>query len=131
MPKTNLFYGPTFGGWVKQLFKVRLAEIDAPEKNQPYGQKSKQTLSNLIFDKYIKIIKSGTDRYKRTIGYVYFDETNINLEMVKLGMAWVYTRYSKDKNFSSAEGVAREQKVGLWSLQEDQIMPPWEWRKHK
>lgn len=113
----------------KQTFKIRFAEIDAPEKDQPYGQKSKQALSDLIYNKKVKVIQSDIDRYGRVVGYVYFNEQNINLEMVKLGMAWVYTYYSKDEKFREAENEARAKKIGIWSLQEDQIMPPWEWRR--
>lgn len=115
----------------KQTFKIRFAEIDSPEKDQPYGQKSKQALSDLIYSEKVQVIQSDIDRYGRVVGYVYFNEQNINLEMVKLGMAWVYTYYSKDEKFREAENEARAKKVGIWSLQEDQIMPPWEWRRKR
>lgn len=113
----------------KKTYKIRFAEIDAPEKDQPYGQKSKQALSDIIFNKNVKVIQSDVDRYGRVVGYVYFNGQNINLEMVKLGMAWVYTYYSKDEKFREAENKARTKKIGIWSLQEDQKIPPWEWRR--
>jgi len=113
----------------KQEFKIRLAEIDAPEKDQPYGQKSKQNLSELVFNKDVKVIKSTIDRYGRIVGYIILDDVDINLELIKNGSAWVYDYYSKSKIYKEQETIAKNAKIGLWSLQENQIISPWEWRK--
>lgn len=112
----------------KKEIKIRLAEIDAPEKDQPFGSKSKSILSNRVFGKNVKVQKQTIDKYGRTIGRVYESQSDINLELVKLGAAWAYKQYLTDNNFLVAEAEARNKKLGLWALQADQIIPPWEWR---
>ncbi len=102
----------------KQQIKVRLAEIDTPEKRQPYG-------------KQVKVVKITTDRYKRMIGKVYLGDRYINAEMVADGAAWVYRKYNKDPGLLGLERQAREQRKGLWALQEDQRIAPWGWRKQR
>lgn len=113
----------------KKQIKVRLNQIDAPESKQDFGTKSKQALSDLIFGKDVIIKSAGIDRYQRTLGTIYVDEQDINLEMVKLGMAWVYTQYAKDLAYFDAEKQARIEKIGLWSVSNS--VAPWEWRKTK
>lgn len=113
----------------KEQVKVRLTEIDAPEKKQPYGDKSKQALSDLIFQKEVKVDSDSKDRYGRTLGRVYVGTVDVNLYMVENGYAWAYTRYVTDPAMPAAEMQARKERIGLWSLQEDQITPPWMWRK--
>jgi endonuclease YncB( thermonuclease family) len=115
----------------KEQIRVRLAEIDAPEKNQPFGMKAKKILSDLIFGKDVSVVKIDTDRYGRTVGRIYQGQTDMNLEMVKAGGAWAYTKYLTDPAFGSAEDAARASRLGLWALQEDQRIPPWEWRKQR
>ncbi len=44
-------------------FKIRLDKIDAPEKKQAFGSKSKQFLSSLIFGKQVSIRYRAVDRY--------------------------------------------------------------------
>jgi len=112
----------------KEQVKIRLNEIDAPEKDQPYGQKSKQSLSDLVFGKDVSVEWQKTDKYQRTLGRVFVGDTDVNLQQVKNGAAWAYTQYLTDDRIKQAEDEARAAKVGLWALQVDQIMPPWEWR---
>ncbi len=113
----------------KEQVKIRLVEIDAPEKDQPYGQKSKQSLSDLVFGKDVSVEWDKTDKYKRTLGRVFVGDTDANLQQVKNGAAWAYTQYLTDDRIKQAETEARNAKVGLWALQPDQVMPPWEWRQ--
>lgn len=112
----------------KEQVKIRLVEIDAPEKDQPYGQKSKQSLSDMVFGKDVSVEWEKTDKYKRTLGRVFVGDTDVNLQQVKRGAAWAYTQYLTDDRIRKAEEEARAAKVGLWALQADQIMPPWDWR---
>jgi len=110
--------------------KVRLAEIDAPEKHQAYGNKAKQALSDKIFGKEVTAIIFDVDRYGRSVAEIYLGvklERWINLEMVAEGWAWQYTQYSHFKEIAQAEQKAREQKVGLWA--DKNPIPPWEYRK--
>ena len=107
----------------KQQVKVRLYGIDAPEKKQPYGQKSKQFLSNLIAGRSVEIQEKGKDRYKRVLGIVYLDGQDINEQMVLNGYAWAYVKYSKI--YAKQELKARSQNLGLWR---DKPIPPWVFR---
>lgn len=108
--------------------KVRLANIDAPEKAQPFGQRSKQALSDLAFGKSIECNQSGLDRYGRTIAVCSVGSTVINLAMVKAGMAWVYRKYAHGvPEYYAAEDEAHRQRLGLWA--DADPVPPWEWRR--
>ena len=108
---------------------IRLASIDAPEKNQPFGQQSKAALSSLVFGKTIRVVTSRNDRYGRTIGTLYDGETNVNAEMIATGMAWHYTRFSSDVDLSMLECSARTNSLGLWS--DDNPIEPWKHREKK
>jgi endonuclease YncB( thermonuclease family) len=114
-----------------QQTKIRLAEIDTPEKNQPYGQKAKKALSDFIFGKTVRIEVDTIDRYGRTIGTIFLNDLNINKEMVKAGHAWVYVRYAKDKTLFDLEKNAKENQLGLWALPEGERIAPWQWRRGK
>jgi micrococcal nuclease len=113
----------------KQI-KIRLDGIDAPEKAQPFGNKAKQALTELVFQKQVLVNISKEDRYGRSIGRVYVKELDVSAELVKLGMAWVYRKYTKDENLYALENEAQQSNLGLWSGSEAPI-PPWDWRKGK
>lgn len=115
----------------KRLVKVRLADIDAPEKNQPYGADAKKSLSDMVYNKAVKIVQTDIDRYGRSVARVYVGDIDVNAALVTDGSVWVYRKYSHDASLLKLETAAKEQKKGLWALQEDQRMQPWEWRKMK
>lgn len=75
--------------------KVRLAEIDAPEKRQPFGERSKQSLSDLVYGKQVKVNQQDLDRYGRIVGRVYVESIDVNVEQIKRGMAWIYRQYNR------------------------------------
>ncbi len=103
--------------------------IDAPEKKQPFGQKAKEALSTLIFGKDVVIHWEKKDRYQRVIGRITFAGLDVNLEMVRLGLAWRYDKYSKEKALLDAQTEAKAAARGLWADKEP--IPPWEWRAKK
>lgn len=110
--------------------KVRLANIDCPEKKQPFSVRAKQFTSNAIFDKWISIKKLKSDRYRRYIAVVFFDDSlNLNQQLVKHGLAWNYVKYSKDTLLVEYEENARLRKLGLW--QDKDPVAPWVWRDKK
>ena len=88
--------------------KMRLAGIDTPEKKQPFGNKAKQALANLAFQKQALIEVEVKDRYGRTVGVVFVDGLNVNAELVKQGMAWVYRKYTNDKALYELESRLRK-----------------------
>ena len=106
--------------------KVRLAQIDAPELDQAFGQQSKQSLSALVFNKTVKVEKETTDKYGRTVGTLFIGDVDANKEQIKLGMAWVYQKYLHDQSLLSLEEAARQYKVGLWV--DANPMAPWDYR---
>ena len=113
----------------KQQIKVRLAEIDAPEKAAPYGQQAKKALSSLVFGKYINLQVQNKDRNGRTVALVIAGNVDVNRTMVSQGAAWVYLQYNKDKTLMAVELKARQARRGLWSLPQADLIPPWEWRR--
>jgi micrococcal nuclease len=108
---------------------LRLAEVDCPEKNQPFGTKAKQFTSDQIYLKTIKYIVTDTDRYGRSIAMIYYDTDNkyLSAEIIKAGMGWHYKRYSTSKELALLEDNAKKKKIGLW-LDNNPIEPS-EWRK--
>lgn len=109
--------------------KIRLADIDAPEKRQAFGQKSKQALSNLVFQRQVQLKIWGKDRYQRTLATVYYRGQNINLMMVKQGFAWVYTQYLHDPIYLAEQQHAQAKGIGLWA--DHRPIEPRLWRKHE
>ena len=110
-----------------RTYKIRLNSIDAPEHNQPYGQKAKEYLASLIFGKNVTVKVTGTDRYGRNLGDVYLGNVCVNYEMVKAGYAWQYVQYSSDPVLAAEEAEARHAGLGLW--QGKNPVAPWDWRK--
>ncbi len=112
-----------------QQIKIRLAEIDAPEKTQPFGNRSKQSLADMCFQKQAEIKPQTKDRYGRTVARVICDGTDANADQVKRGMAWVYDKYAKDRSLYALQDDAGAAKVGLWA--DADPVKPWEYRKSK
>lgn len=121
--------------------KIRLSGIDAPEKKQAFGQRSKQSLSRLVFNKEVRVEWHKRDKYKRTIGKVWVQPSDChecattldaNLAQLNTGMAWWYRQYAKEQpvedqnHYSAAEAEAQDRRIGLWA--DPNPMPPWEWR---
>jgi endonuclease YncB( thermonuclease family) len=111
----------------KVQYKIRLEGIDAPERGQAFGTKSKEKLSELVGEKEVVVRWEKKDRYGRILGDVHLDDRLINLEMVQDGMAWHYKQYSKSKELAEAEEEARKAKKGIWGDKSPE--PPWEFRK--
>lgn len=107
--------------------KVRLAEIDAPEKKQPFGMRSKQALSDLCFGKQADVAPQTKDRYGRTVARIMCDGQDASEQLVRSGMAWVFDRYVTDRGLYRLQDEARAARRGLWG--DSGPVPPWEWRK--
>ena len=103
---------------------LRLAEVDCPEKNQPFGTKAKQFTSDQIYYKTIKYVVTDTDRYGRSIAMIYYDTDNkyLSAEIIKAGMGWHYKKYSTSKELATFQENAKQNKIGLW-IDNDPIEP--------
>lgn len=108
---------------------IRLAHIDCPEKNQPFGSRAKQFASEICFGKIVTVKTGGkTDRNKRILGEILLqDGTNVNKELVKNGLAWHFKKYSDNNEYAGLETTAKQRQMGLWADKEP--IAPWEWRK--
>ena len=119
----------------KVQHKIRLTGIDAPERGQAFGTKSKEHLSDLVAGKSVVVDYSKYDRYQRILGKVLLNGEDVNLEQVKAGLAWHYKKYQGEQSpsdrvkYSDAELEARRHKLGLWH--DPSPVPPWEYRQAK
>ncbi len=113
----------------REIVEVRLAEIDAPERGQPWGDEAKEALAEMTFGEVVRAEVQTTDSNGRKVARVYLANRDINRELVEDGHAWVYPRYLRDETLLEDEGSAREEGLGLWGLSEARRVPPWEWRR--
>jgi endonuclease YncB( thermonuclease family) len=117
----------------KTQHKIRLQGIDAPERAQAYGNKSKQSLHEMVHGKEVTINYQQKDKYGRVVGKILLNNTDVCLEQVKRGMAWHYKQYANQQpkedreTYTLAEQQAKADSKGLW--QDKQPVPPWEFRK--
>ena len=117
----------------KAQHKIRLQGIDAPEKAQAYGNKSKQSLHEMVHGKQVTVNYQKKDKYGRILGKVLLNGTDVCLEQLKSGMAWHYKQYAKvqskedQESYAQAQMTAQAQSIGLWK--EKSPTPPWVFRK--
>lgn len=110
--------------------RVRLANIDAPEKQQPFGRWSGNQLKTLVAGQPVTVAWTQKDRYGRVLGRVYTaNGTDAGRRMVQSGAAWVYDRYNSDPALPALQRAAQAQKRGLWA--DAAPVPPWTWRHKK
>ena len=112
---------------------VRLQDIDAPEKSQPYGNAARTALINLIGDRDVFVDVIETDRYGRKVVRVYRepDRLDVAKALVRDGHAWVYRRTVHDRSLIELEEAARTNRRGLWALPANDRVPPWQYRYHQ
>ena len=113
----------------REPVKVRLTEIDAPERKQPFGQRSRQHLADLVFRKDVLVVERGKDRYGRTLGRLKLGAVDANEEQIRSGMAWVYDKYVVDRSLYGLQDEAKRARRGLWA--DPEPVPPWEWRRSR
>src|SRR5437868_6221464 len=135
-----VFYGPFVSVTDGDTFKAkiqgvvmdfRMESIDAPEHDQPYGEKSKAELLSVIRGQPLVLVPSDTDRYGRTIVRAWVGKLDVNRELIKRGAAWFDSEYSKDNLLFDDESRARDAKRGLWALALKERVEPWIWRKER
>lgn len=109
---------------------VRLQDIDAPEKSQPYGNTARAALVKLIGDRKVFVDVIETDHYGRKVVRIYRepDRLDIAKALVRDGHVWVYRRTIHDRSLIELEEAARAKHLGLWALPETDRLPPWQYR---
>lgn len=107
--------------------RVRLAQIDAPERSQAYGARARQALSALVFRRVVTVADVGADQYGRQLGTVFVGGANINAAMVDRGMAGCYRQYATDRSLLRLEELARAARRGLWA--DPAPVAPWLFRR--
>lgn len=112
----------------KEIQKVRLFGIDTPERDQPYARQARKALAKLVYGRDVRLETHGSDGYGRLLAIVYVDERDVNAELIRVGAAWVFRKYSDDEKRIALEDEARAAKRGLWALPESERVPPWQWR---
>jgi endonuclease YncB( thermonuclease family) len=111
----------------RAFLKVRLADIDAPEKEQPHGEAATETLKALALNQRAQLDVVATDSYGRKVGRLTLGSQSVNAEMVRRGFAWASTRYRRDALLLEAQREAQAAKRGLW--EDAAPTPPWVWRR--
>ncbi len=111
--------------------EVRLFGIDAPEYRQPWSRRSREALEALAGDRWVRVDLVTVDVYGRSVAVIRraSDGLEVGREMVRLGHAWVYRRYTDDETLFKLEDEARAAGRGLWSLSQKEREAPWLWRR--
>jgi micrococcal nuclease len=124
---TVLVVHKTAGQRAGGLMKIRLAEIDAPEKEQAYGEAARSSLKEMVWHRQVRLHTQAVDKYGRTVAQLEVDGLKVNEEMVKRGMAWEYSHYHSDRRYIALQQEAQQAGHGLWAQHDP--TPPWIWRK--
>lgn len=113
--------------------RIRLAGIDAPERQQPFSQRSREHLSVLLAGQTVRVEPSKLDRYQRMVAKVFVQGQDASLAQLHAGLAWHYKDYEREQPredrlaYANAEDTARAARLGLW--QDRQPLAPWEFRR--
>lgn len=108
--------------------KVRLANIDAPERAQAFGSESRQSLIERVLQKQVQVNSQAVDSYGRMIAEINVAGYSVNEEQVRSGMAWEYSHFHRNPHYLALQSEARQARRGLWASA-DSPMPPEQWRK--
>ena len=131
----------------KVEYKIRLGGIDAPEHDQPFGERSKKSLASAVMGRDVRIEWAKQDRYGRLVGKIWVSPPelhcdsrisncpmtlDVNLAQLTVGLAWHYKEYASEQSaedrrrYAFAEEDARARQAGLWT--DADPTPPWDWR---
>ncbi|HEY6094180.1 MAG TPA: thermonuclease family protein [Gallionellaceae bacterium] len=112
----------------EQRIKVRLANIDAPEKAQPFGSESREALVKLVMQKQVHVRNQAMDNYGRMVAELSVGGRSVNEEQVRRGMAWEYSHFHRNRKYLALQSEAQRARRGLWG-QSIPPEPPEQWRK--
>lgn len=110
--------------------RIRLFGVDAPEKGQAFGEKSRQFTADQCFGKTVKAVQKSRDQYRRVVAEVFLpDNSSLNYKLLQAGFAWHYTQFSQNETWAAAALKAKREGLGLW--RDAHPVAPWNWRKNK
>ena len=138
---TSITPGAVFKGWCvkviegdrvviyvnKKMLNVRLAFIDCPEHDQPYGQEATEFTTSLVLKKKVQVEIESYGENEQMIGRVIIDGKDLSMTLIESGLAWYYKEHGSERYLSKAQRKARKNKTGLWSQKKP--VPPWEFRE--
>ena len=107
--------------------KIRLADIDAPEHDQPYGDAATRALTAQVLNQQVAVDTVATDVYGRTIARIRMGGDEVGTDLVQQGLAWSAARSWHASALKAAQREARVARRGLW--QDAAPVPPWVWRR--
>jgi len=108
--------------------RIRLVDIDAPERGQDFSEKSRLYLSELLAGKTVRVEYKNRDMYGRILGVVYADGKNVNEEMVRQGLAWEY-RTNKNTRIKELQKEAQRKRLNIFSMRNP--INPYDYRQGK
>ncbi|MFZ3176283.1 MAG: thermonuclease family protein [Thiobacillus sp.] len=124
---TVLFKPDHYSSGSRAFLKVRLADIDAPETGQPFGEAATEALKARVLKQRAQLEIVAIDAYGRKLGRLTVDARSVNAELVRRGLAWASARGADRHAMSALQREAQGERIGLW--QDAAPTPPWEWRK--
>ncbi len=113
--------------------ELRLAGIDAPERQQRHGAGARAALRTCVAGQVARVEVTGIDRHGRTLGRLMAGRRDCGLEQLRAGLAWHYRAYADEqpgavrRAYAAAEREARQRGIGLWA--DPAPIAPWEWRR--
>ncbi len=107
--------------------KIRLADIDAPERGQDFGMASRRSLTEMVLGKQLRVSTRAVDKYGRIVAQLSVDGLDVNEEQVRRGMAWQYSHYFRNPRYMALQDEALKAGRGLWA--QANPVRPWQWRK--
>jgi endonuclease YncB( thermonuclease family) len=108
-------------------YKLRIMDIDAPERNQSYGKKSRRALMHFCKNAEVTVQIEGVDKYGRQLGELQCNQQSVSTFMVRQGHAWFNAKYSHNLQLQWEEEQAKQNRIGLWKSKKQ--TPPWVWRQ--
>jgi endonuclease YncB( thermonuclease family) len=100
---------------------VRLLGIDTPERGEPLYREATDVLAQLVRDREVRLEFAGNrrDHYQRLLAHLWLNDTLVNEQMVRTGMARLYIWPPDTLHFGrllAAQTAARQGREGIWSL---------------
>ena len=126
---TVLFKPDHYAAESLAFLKIRLADIDAPERDQSHGPAATRALSALVLNRRAEVETVATDAYGRKVAHIRVGAVWVNRELVQRGHAWTSTRYRRNPVLVKAQRDARSEDLGLW--RDAAPTPPWVWRREQ